>query len=94
MTAPRCEERGLGFFFGERDRQTRFEIRLCVSSFSLSLNFPSREVSNLPLTRIIIINLSLSSFRKHVRHRPMRDFRRHENQFEATVCGEQSIVRD
>tara|TARA_B110000459_G_scaffold109493_1_gene121336 strand:- start:2152 stop:2310 length:159 start_codon:yes stop_codon:yes gene_type:complete len=52
-------------------------------------------VSNLPLlTRIIIINLSLSSFRKHVRHRPMRDFRRHENQFEATVCGEQSIVRD
>ena len=24
----------------------------------------------------------------------MRDFRRHENQFEATVCGEQSIVRD
>lgn len=38
MTAPKREERGLGFFFGERDRQTRF----CVSSFSLSLNFPLR----------------------------------------------------
>ena len=38
MTAPKCEERGSGFFFGERDRQTRF----CVSSFSLSLNFPLR----------------------------------------------------
>jgi hypothetical protein len=64
---------------------------LCLFFFSLS-EF-SLEVSNL-LRRIIIINLSLSSFRKHVRHRPMRDFRRHENQFEATVCGEQSIVRD
>ena len=92
MTAPKCEERGLGFFFGERDRQTRFEIRFCVSSFSLSLNFPSREVSNLPLTHHH--HQSLSLFRKHVRHRPMRDFRRHENQFKATVCGEQSIVRD
>jgi hypothetical protein len=64
-----------------------------VSLLFLSLSEFSLEVSNL-LTRIIIINLSLSSFRKHVRHRPMRDFRRHENQFEATVCGEQSIVRD
>jgi hypothetical protein len=53
-------------------------------------------LSNFPLTRIFIINLSLSlsSFRKHVRHRPMRDFRRHENQFKATVCGEQPIVRN
>ena len=29
MTA-NCEERGGGFFFGERDRQTRFEIRSCL----------------------------------------------------------------
>jgi hypothetical protein len=93
MTAPKCEERGVGFFFGERDRQTRLSRFVRASLLFLSLSEFSLEVSNL-LTRIIIINLSLSSFRKHVRHRPMRDFRRHENQFEATVCGEQSIVRD
>jgi hypothetical protein len=73
-------------------------VSLLFLSLSLSLSEFSLErvLSNLPLTRIFIINLSLSlsSFRKHVRHRPMRDFRRHENQFEATVCGEQSIVRD
>ena len=39
MTA-NCEERGGGFFFGERDRQTRFEIRSCL--FFFSLNFPLR----------------------------------------------------
>jgi len=55
------------------------------SSFSL-------EVSNLHNTDAHHQSLSLSL--KHVRHRPMRDFRRHENQFEATVCGEQSIIRD
>ena len=89
-TTAKREERGGGLFFGERDRQTRFEIR--SRRFFFSLHFPSRcrmyhwRASS---------SISLSSFRKHVRHRPMRDFRRHENQFEATVCGEQSsIVRD
>ena len=60
MTAPKCEERGLGFFFGERDRQTRLSRFVCASLLFLSLSEFSLEVSNLPLTRIIIINLSLS----------------------------------
>ena len=37
MTAPQCEERGLGFFFGERDRQTRLSRFVFVSLLFLSL---------------------------------------------------------
>ena len=59
MTAPKCEERGVGFFFGERDRQTRLSRFVRASLLFLSLSEFSLEVSNL-LTRIIIINLSLS----------------------------------
>ena len=39
-TTAKREERGGGLFFGERDRQTRFEIR--SRRFFFSLHFPSR----------------------------------------------------
>ncbi len=58
MTAPKCEERGLGFFFGERDRQTRLSRFVRVSSFSLSLWIFPRERCRIYHWRIII-NLSL-----------------------------------
>ena len=37
MTASKCEQRGLGFFFGERDRQTRLSRFVCASLLFLSL---------------------------------------------------------